>query len=80
MSFDEFLQDGAYRRWFWSGNNANQTIDYLNDYRRWNDRLRRERYSPHVYVMVLNKPEREFWKLLKVGFTERDTRHRRIQK
>lgn len=63
-------------RWFWERSNGNDFIKQLNAYARrknWPDRIRRERYSPHVYGIVLNAFPNvaSKWKLVKVGLTQR---------
>lgn len=72
--WDDFL------RYFWNQSNGNDLIKQLNEYARqnnWSDRIRREKYSPHIYGIVLNDfriPEGSVaphWKLVKVGFTQK---------
>lgn len=72
--WDDFL------RWFWNQSNGNDLIKRLNEYARqnnWSDRIRREKYSPHIYGIVLNdsripkKSVAPHWKLVKVGFTQK---------
>lgn len=76
--WDDFL------RWFWNQSNGNYLIKRLNEYARlnnWSDRIRREKYIPHIYGIVLNgfrNPEESdapHWKLVKVGLT-----HKSIQR
>lgn len=64
-------------RWFWNQSNGNDLIKQLNEYARRNnlsDRIRREKYSPHIYGIVLNGFQipsvAPHWKLVKVGLTQ----------
>ncbi|PFX12632.1 hypothetical protein AWC38_SpisGene23374, partial [Stylophora pistillata] len=79
---DEFLM------WFWDSTNGNQLILDLNKFansKRWDDRIRQEKYRPFIYAIVLNDGSFPFqakdenvedgtekqWKLCKVGFTKK---------
>ena len=66
---DDFL------KWFWEGTNGNDLIKRLNSYARKKnlDRIRREKYSPHIYGILLKnfpKGKKVGWKAVKVGFTQ----------
>ena len=69
---DEFLE------WFWKGQNGNDLIKELNQTGN-TDRIRREKFRPHIYGIVLKdgvfpfKEQGQQWKLCKVGFTHKDT-------
>ena len=69
--------------WFWESKNGNELIKYLNTHKhpKHTDRIRRERYPPYVYAMILKgnvydgeggrKADfNEKFRLLKVGFTQ----------
>lgn len=72
-SIDEFMTK------FWSYKNGNDLIRSLNKYARkkkmmgYGDSVRREKYSPAIYGIVLNRRKflklREDYRLVKVGFT-----------
>ena len=70
---DEFLE------WFWVGQNGNNLIKELNQTRNTGrNTIRREKFRPHIYGIVLNDDDFPFkgqrqWKLCKVGFTHKDT-------
>ena len=67
--------------WFWKESNGNNLIKQLNKYayvKKLPDRIRREKYAPVVYAVVVNNfPELmdPKWRLVKVGFT-----HQSIEK
>ena len=79
QTWDEFC------KWFWNGSNGNNLIKKLNgsSQNKSNDSIRREKFRPTVYCIVLNdgqfpgqsveKTETVQWKLWKVGFTHVDT-------
>lgn len=70
---DEFLG------WFWYRQNGNNLIKELNQASPTTDRIRREKYAPYIYGIVLNDGYFPFqergqqWKLCKIGFTNKDT-------
>lgn len=67
-TWDEFC------KWFWEGSNGNRLIKKLNtSQHRKSDYVRREKFRPVVYCVVLNEREFREWKLCKVGFTHVDT-------
>ena len=67
---DDFL------KWFWEGTNGNGLIKRLNSYARqeeMSDRIRREKFSPHIYGVLLKTSPSEIegrCKAVKVGFTQ----------
>ncbi|CAH3151446.1 unnamed protein product, partial [Pocillopora meandrina] len=67
---DDFL------KWFWEGTNGNDLIKRLNSYARqeeMSDRIRREKFSPHIYGVLLKNSPSEIeghCKAVKVGFTQ----------
>ena len=63
--------------WFWKGQNGNNLIKKLNQASN-TDRIRREKFPPHIYGIVLKDgvfpfKEQEQWRLCKIGFTHKDT-------
>lgn len=67
----------AFVNWFWVGTNGNNLIKKLNNTSPSGDRIRREKYPPHIYGVVLNQgtfpfqdEQGEQWKLCKIGFTQ----------
>ena len=54
--YDELLKDNQFMNWFWSKGSGNKLIQSLNKHtqKEHNDELRRERYPPFVYGLVLN--------------------------
>ena len=71
------MEPDVFLKWFWEGTNGNELIRELNSYAQKNeldDRIRREKYCPNVYAIVLNNfsiGRDEEWKLVKVGFTHK---------
>ena len=72
---DEFVN-----AWFWEGQNGNNLVKRLNQVSGVTDRIRREKFAPHIYGIVLNDDQFPFrddedvqWKLCKIGFTHKDT-------
>ena len=79
-SIDEFMTK------FWSYKNGNDLIRSLNKYARkkkmmgYGDSVRREKYSPVIYGIVLNRRklfglQDEDYRLVKVGFTHTSIAH-----
>ena len=74
------IKDTDFLEWFWTGSNGNDLIKKLNKYaqdQKFTDRIRREKYSPTVYGIVVNDfpfPNDHHYKLVKVGFTHRSIR------
>ena len=56
QNYDDLIEDEQFLEWFWSKNNGNKLIQFLNKrtQKEHNDELRRERYPPFVYGLVLN--------------------------
>ena len=56
QKYDDLIEDEQFLEWFWSKNNGNKLIQSLNKrtQKEHNDELRRERYPPFVYGLVLN--------------------------
>lgn len=71
------MEPDVFLKWFWEGTNGNELIRELNSYAQKNeldDRIRREKYCPNVYAIVLNNfsiAGDKKWKLVKVGFTHK---------
>ena len=69
----------AFLKWFWVRNNGNNLVKKLNNVPGQEDCIRREKYSPHIYGVVINQPvfpvqeKGKEWKLCKIGFTHCDT-------
>ena len=70
----------AFLKWFWEEKNGNTLVKKLNRVDNVTDRIRREKFAPHIYGIVLNDREFPFkdengkqWKLCKIGFTHQDT-------
>ena len=53
--YDELLKDNQFLNWFQSKGHGNKLIQFLNKHtqKEHNDELRRERYPPFVYGLVL---------------------------
>ncbi|XP_078350235.1 uncharacterized protein LOC144635040 isoform X2 [Oculina patagonica] len=84
MPLDKWKTWDDFCDWFWVGSNGNDLIKKLNASKKRVDFIRREKYRPVVYCIVLNdgqfpgktKDETKTevqWKLCKVGFTQVDT-------
>lgn len=76
QNFKELATDPDFLEWFWQGTNGNDLIRGLNTYAQDKgfDRIRREKESPHVYAIILNKfpiGKSVKWKPVKVGFTQK---------
>ena len=56
QNYDDLIEDEQFLEWFWSRNNGNKLIQFLNKHtqKEDHDELRRERYPPLVYGLVLN--------------------------
>ena len=56
QNYDDLIEDEQFLEWFWSKNNGNKLIQFLNKrtQKEHNDELRRDRYPPFVYGLVLN--------------------------
>ena len=56
QNYDDLIEDEQFLEWFWSKNHGNKLIQFLNKrtQKEHNDELRRERYPPFVYGLVLN--------------------------
>ena len=56
QNYDDLIADEQFLRWFWSSSNGNKLIQFLNKHThaKHDDKLRRERYTPSVYGLVLN--------------------------
>ena len=56
QNYDDLIEDEQFLEWFWSKNNGNKLIQFLNKrtQKEHNDELRRERYPPFVYGLLLN--------------------------
>ena len=92
--YDELLNDNQFLNWFWSKGNSNKLIQFLNKHtqKEHNDELRRERYPPFVYGLVLNyiayhgtssrgNAFNKKFRLMKIGFSELiDNRIKQITK
>ena len=92
--YDELLKDNQFLNWFWSKGNGNKLIQFLNKHtqKEHNDELRRERYPPFVYGLVLNDilyhgtssrgdAFNKKFRLMKIGFSELiDNRIKQITK
>ena len=77
-SFDDLTKSDEFLNWFWSGKKRNNLINVLNTYKhsQHTDKLRREKYQPYAYGLVLNDAssgknnlDKKF-KLMKIGFTQ----------
>ena len=85
-SFDDLTKSKAFLKWFWQGQNGNNLINFLNNHKhpKHKDKLRREKWLPFAYGLVLNGDiyngpspgntnfNKEF-KLVKIGFTQCST-------
>ena len=85
-SFDDLTKSKAFLKWFWQGQNGNNLINFLNKHKHpmHKDKLRREKWSPFAYGLVLNGDiyngpspgntnfNKKF-KLVKIGFTQCST-------
>ena len=83
QNYNDLIGDEQFLEWFWSNSNGNKLIQFLNKHtqKEHNDELRRERYPPFVYGLVLNDIlyhgtssrgdafNKEF-RLMKIGFSE----------
>ena len=78
--FNHLKESDSFKRWFWSDENGNDLIKFLNthEHPRHNDKLRREMFSPFVYGIVFKGTinddadldfERKF-KMMKIDFTQ----------
>lgn len=56
QNYDDLIGDEQFLEWFWSESNGNKLIQFLNKHtqKEHNDELRRERYLPFLYGLVLN--------------------------
>ena len=77
--YAELLEDENFEKWVWSKDNCNKLIKYLNSNKSRKEIVRREKYSPYAYGIVLNVDlfdenykERRL-KFVKIGFTQQDT-------
>ena len=76
--YTQLLKDKEFVKWFWSGNNGNTLIKHLNSDKSREEIVRREKYSPYAYGIVLNvnlfgDKFKEDLKFVKIGFTQQDT-------
>ena len=55
QNYNDLIGDEQFLEWFWSNSNGNKLIQFLNKHtqKEHNDELRRERYPPFVYGLVL---------------------------
>ena len=83
QNYDDLIEDEQFLEWFWSKNNGNKLIQFLNKrtQKEHNDELRRERYPPFVYGLVLNdmiyigtnsrgNAFNKKFRIMKIGFSE----------
>lgn len=52
--YAQLLKDKEFVKWFWFGNNGNTLIKHLNSDKSRDEIVRREKYSPYAYGIVLN--------------------------
>lgn len=82
--YAQLLEDKEFIEWFWSGQNGNTLIKHLNSNKSREEIVRREKYSPYAYGILLkvNQAERfkqdvgdieEDLKFVKIGFTQQVT-------
>ncbi|KAL3891645.1 hypothetical protein ACJMK2_003897 [Sinanodonta woodiana] len=72
---EETMED--FCKWFWTGKNSNNLIELLNmsEYRS-TDYVRKERFRPFIYGVVLNYEFDTNWRFMKIGFTMSETTKR----
>ena len=83
QNYDNLISDEQFLEWFWSKSNGNKLIQFLNKHtqKEHSDELRRERYPPFVYGLVLNDVAysgtnsrgnafNKKFRLMKIGFSE----------
>ena len=83
QNYDDLIEDKQFLQWFWSRRNGNKLIQFLNKHTQEgrDDKLRRERYSPSVYCLVLNdvvysatsskrNAFNKKFRLMKIGYSE----------
>lgn len=76
--YAQLLKDKEFVKWFWFGNNGNTLIKHLDSDKSREEIVRREKYSPYAYGIVLNvnlfgDKFKEDLKFVKIGFTQQDT-------
>ena len=88
QNYDDLIEDEQFLQWFRFRRNGNKLIQFLNKHTQegCDDKLRRERYSPSVYGLVLNdvvysgtsskrNAFNKKFRLMKIGYSElTDTR------
>lgn len=72
--FANLTENDDFAKWFWEKSNGNNFIKYLNKKRGNGDIVRREKWKPYVYGVVVNSHNDENVKLVKIGFTQQDTK------
>ena len=94
QNYNDLIKDEQFSKWFWSGSNGNKLIQFLNKHTQeeHDDKLRRERYSPSVYGLVLNdivysgtsstaNAFNKTFRLMKIGYSKlTDNRIKKITK
>ena len=83
QNYDNLTSDEQFLEWFWSKSNGNKLIQFLKKHtqKEHSDELRRERYPPFVYGLVLNDVAysgtnsrgnafNKKFRLMKIGFSE----------
>lgn len=83
--YAHLLENKEFVEWFWSGQNGNTLIKNLNRNKSREEIVRREKYSPYAYGIVLNVNQakrfeedigekvEEDLKFVKIGFTQQET-------
>ena len=94
QNYNDLIEDEQFLQWFWFRRNGNKLIQFLNKHTQEgrDDKLRRERYSPSVYGLVLNdvvysgtsskrNAFNKKFRLMKIGYSElTDNRTKKIKK
>ena len=83
QNYDDLIGDEQFLEWFWSKSNGNKLIQFLNKHtqKERSGELRREKYPPFVYGLVLNDVAysgtnsrgnafNKKFRLMKIGFSE----------
>ena len=81
-TYNDLIGDEGFLEWFWQGTHGNNLIRFLNTHP-WEDKIRRERFSPFAYGLIFNGPISDTaenasqfnskFRLMKVGFTQSST-------